>query len=95
MLLTAVVILLVDKVAGHGYLFEPKSRQRQANEVGADYCPHVRTSCAASTKVIFIIGNSVYLPHRWEQDLMKAPSVDTLAIARLPNQVLRLPSISS
>ena len=28
------------QVIGHGYLFEPKSRQRLAQEAGHDYCPH-------------------------------------------------------
>ncbi|KAJ8599216.1 hypothetical protein CTAYLR_006390 [Chrysophaeum taylorii] len=35
-----VVILFASRVAGHGYLFEPKSRQRQALDARSDWCPH-------------------------------------------------------
>jgi len=34
-----VLLQVAVEVAGHGYMFEPKSRQREANEAGEDYCP--------------------------------------------------------
>mmetsp|Transcript_2160 Transcript_2160/g.6404 ORF Transcript_2160/g.6404 Transcript_2160/m.6404 type:complete len:590 (+) Transcript_2160:131-1900(+) len=40
MLRALVLVLAPASVLGHGYLFEPKSRQRLANEAGMDYCPH-------------------------------------------------------
>ena len=39
MLRVLVLVNVAVQVAGHGYMFEPMSRQRQASEAGDDYCP--------------------------------------------------------
>jgi len=38
----------MDAVAGHGYMYEPYSRTRAANDAGLDYCPH----CALASPMV-------------------------------------------